>query len=121
VKDPMILTTTDLAVAMARVSIVGPFESMGWQWHWSHAISPGRSGWLIWATFARPDRDTGEMGRGCSRDEFVAYCASVSSVIKTMWLIIELTVRHEAMESFRVDGVLVFDPHRTIDELKGGA
>lgn len=74
-------------------------------------------GWLIRATFLRPDRETGEVSRGAGRWELVAGDASATSVVKTAWLCCELLVRHELMESFTYRGVRIFDPHHTVDEL----
>ena len=55
------------------------------------------------------------MGR--SRTEFVQCGATESGVIKTCWLLLELTIRHELMEGFRVDGARVFSPHHRIGAL----
>ncbi len=40
-----------------------------------------------------------------------------STVVKTCWLLLELLVRHELMESFQYRGVKLFDPHKTVEEL----
>jgi hypothetical protein len=74
--------------------------------------------WLVWAEFKRPDTHTGEMGIGRGRDEIVRVGSWESGVIKTCWLLVELLVRHELMEGFRVDGLRVFDPHNSIADLQ---
>lgn len=77
-------------------------------------------GWRLRLTFLRPDRETGVIGRGAGRWELIERGTSLSSVVKTCWILLELLVRHELMESFTFDGVRVFDPHRTIAQLSGG-
>lgn len=74
----------------------------------------GGEGWLVRLTFDRPDANTGVVGRGKSRQEFVPIGATVASVVRTCWVLVELTARHEAMEAFRFDGERVFDPHAPI-------
>ena len=76
------------------------------------------NGWLVWAEFQRPDTHTGELGTGRGRDEIVRTGAWESGVIKTCWLLVELLVRHELMEGFRVDGLRIFDPHNSIADLQ---
>lgn len=85
----------------------------GLQWE----IEIDSRGWLIRASFLRPDRETGEIGRGAGRWELVAGDASATAVVKTAWLCCELLVRHELMESFTYRGVRIFDPHHTVAEL----
>lgn len=74
-------------------------------------------GWRIRFAFSRPDTLTGMMGRGYGRWEFVDIDAGESTIVKTCWVLLELLVRHELMESFQYKGVKLFDPHRTVDEL----
>lgn len=95
----------------------------GWGWETRPATIFGSGagddvlGWMIRASFVRPDRDTGERGRGFGRWEFVACGATESAVVKTAWLLYDLVVRHEAMESFTYRGVRIFDPHHTVEQL----
>lgn len=108
------MTLQELEAFLARITVAGPFAD--WCFRWT-AEACG-AGFLIQATIRRRDRDTGEFGDGFSRKEYVAPDASESAVFKTAWVVAELTVRHEIMEAFRVDGSIVFDPHRTIAELQ---
>jgi len=75
------------------------------------------AGWLIRFNFLRPDTTTGVVGRGTGRWELIEYGASVTSAVKTCWLLLELLVRHELMESFLYDGVRIFDPHADVSTL----
>lgn len=78
-------------------------------------------GWSVRLTFTRPDTTTGVAGRGAGRWEMIDVGISVTGAIKTCWLLLELLVRHELMESFLVDEIRVFDPHKTLSELQWGA
>lgn len=102
--------------ALARIDLRN--TALDWNWKF-HVSQLGYAGWFIHATFQRPDTNTGEMGEGRSREEFVRWAADPDTAIKTAYVILKLTVEHELMEAFRVDGVRVFDPHRTIAELGG--
>jgi hypothetical protein len=75
------------------------------------------TGWLVQVEFTRPDCDTGEPGRGKGRQEFVPAGTSVSGVVKTAWLLLELVVRHELLEAFLYRGHRIFNPHHTVAEL----
>jgi hypothetical protein len=108
----------DLERALARVSVGN--SVIDWKWKFRHTPFKigGSSGWLLWVEFERPDTRTGQVGIGRGRDEVVWSGSSESSVIKTAWVLIEMNVRHELMEGFKVDGVRIFDPHRTVEQLK---
>ena len=86
------------------------------------ATNPTRKGWLIWASFERPDTNSGTMGRGRGRDEIIWEGATESAVVKTAWVIVQMLVQHELMEGYRVqqdDGTLarIFNPHNTVEQL----
>jgi hypothetical protein len=78
---------------------------------------PDGRGWLVQLVFQRPDRETCIHGTGRSRRELVEPGTTESGVVKTVWLLLEITVRHELMEGFLYRGVRVFDPHHTVDDL----
>ena len=78
-----------------------------------------REGWLLWVSFERPDTITGEIGRGRGRDEIVWRGATVSAVVKTAWVLVELMVRHELMEGFRWEDARIFNPHNSVYALAG--
>lgn len=108
------MTLETLLALLDRIDIAGPFAD----WRFGFDAEPSGNGFLIWANIWRRDRDTGAFGWGMSRKEYIAADASESAVFKTAWVVTELTVRHEIMEAFRVDAIIVFDPHRTIAELQ---
>lgn len=114
--------TSALCVVLAGIAIQGPFEEWGVQWAIEEVCSQkayraAGSGWLVRLGIRRPDRDTRVVDVGWSRWEFVARGASESAVVKTAWVLLELTMRHELMEGFLYRGVRIFDPHQTVDEL----
>lgn len=88
---------------------------------WWLEVTPNNSrefpGWFVKAKFERPDTETGIMGIGAGRGEFIPEGTTESGVVKTCWLCIELLVRHETMESYRYKGARIFNPHHSVDEL----
>lgn len=75
------------------------------------------AGWKIRFAFQRPDASTGLSATGYGRWELVTIGASEDSVVKTCWILLELLVRHELMESFLYMGAKLFDPHKTVAQL----
>lgn len=99
---------------------------MAWEWellridevsHCEDAGSSGEHGWLLRTSFQRPDTDTGRPGRGWGRWWHMPPRPSRSAVVKTAWLACRQIVEHELMEAFQLDGVRVFDPHASVDDL----
>lgn len=78
-------------------------------------------GWHVNYQYRRPDTFTGVIGIGRGRREFIAYGSAKSTLVKTAWLLLELLVRHELMEAFEYDGVRIFNPHHTVDNLTRAA
>lgn len=118
--DAAITTRADLEAAISRIA----FAPSGIHLHsmdlgWEIEELPAPLGWRVRLTFSRPDTLTGDMGRGSGRWEMIDRGTSTSGAIKTCWLLLELLVRHELMECFLVDGLRIFDPHRTVEQLKG--
>ncbi len=95
------------------------------QWEWevepTYRFVAGATfelrGWLVRTTFRRPDTATGLIGTGHGRWELIEVGTSVSGVVKTCWLLVDLITRHELMEAFSFRGVRVFDPHKSVDDL----
>jgi hypothetical protein len=114
-----IRSSEELEAALARVSVGN--SVIDWKWKFCHRYiedDQDRMGWIVWVEFERPDTHSGDVGIGRGRDEVVWMGATESAVIKTAWVLIEMNVRHELMEAFKVDGVRIFDPHRTAEQLK---
>lgn len=118
--ETLVRTTADLRATFEDITFAPNCVNMGWAWEIEELhVSPDGAlkGWLVNTTFRRPDTDTGVVGIGRGRQEFIAAGTSVSGVVKTAWLLAELIVRHELMEAFLYRGVRIFDPHHTVDEL----
>lgn len=111
--EPEITTTKELKEVFARITFVNTYLNFEWEFH-AKPIITDQTGWLVWASFERPDSITGEVKRGRGREEVVWAGASLSSVVKTAWLLVELLIRHELMEGFRFDGVRIFNPHNSV-------
>lgn len=119
--ESTIRTADDLHAVLDKITF-GPsgvmLDRMDLQWEVDQLDDHiGPRGWLVRFTFNRPDNRTGKMGRGAGRWELVEVDAKETTVVKTCWLLLELLVRHELMEAFLFDGVRLFDPHRTVEEL----
>jgi hypothetical protein len=111
--EPQIETRLDLERVLSRVSFVNSVLDFKWRFE-TDAMDRG---WLVWVTFQRPDTNTGVIGTGRSRQEIVWKGAYLSGVVKTAWLLLELTIRHELMEGFRFDDQRIFNPHNSVFDL----
>lgn len=122
----MIHDEQSLKAAMARVSFEHSCLDMAWTWETAEVLGfrkaafPGvlfRTGWNIRCSFQRPERTTGNLGRGFGRWWLIEDGASVSGLHKTMFAAAKMIVDHELMEAFKVDGRRPFDPHRSVEHL----
>jgi len=111
-----VLTKDDLDAVLKRIDVRAPFDDWKWQFH--SAVTEG--GWLVWASFWRADAVSGSMGNGRSRGELVPAGSTESTVVKTAFLLLEVTIKHEIMEAFHIDHVRLFDPHLSLEQLKTG-
>lgn len=113
---------------LGRIKFRPSCIDMGWKWRiedvygLTGADAEGKPdftqiGWHISASFKRPDTDTGKTGIGYGRREFVEFGASISALVKTAWVCINMTINHEQLEGFCFDGERVFDPHKSVYEL----
>lgn len=75
------------------------------------------AGWLVNTTFSRPDINTGNVGKGPSRQMFVPYGISETGLFFSYWIAVEKTTIHELMEAIQYKGVSVINPHHTLEEL----
>jgi hypothetical protein len=77
IDDPEITSIERLREAIAQVSFERSCLDMGWQWEIAsgektEGTDPCRAGictegWLVRCSFQRPERDSGEVGRGFGR------------------------------------------------------
>lgn len=89
----------DRVVYKAWVPLITKDGTIYWQWLAPCNVNGGPAVWQ----------------RG--RDWYVAGM-SEDAIIKTAYAAIKMAEEHELMENFRVDGVMVFNPHTPIDTLK---
>lgn len=119
--EQTIETAEQLKAVVDRISFQpDSVVNLNWRIDGVPALEEGTNaltGWLMRVAFERPDTYTGKLETGFSRWEFVPVGATVSSAVKTCWVLFRLTIEHELMEAFMVDGKRIFNPHHTIDEL----
>lgn len=60
---------------------------------------------------------TGKMEEWKGRKWYLSTHMTDDEVIKTAYCAIKATVEHEVMEGFKVDGVVLFNPHVSFEEL----
>ena len=89
-KDQPITTVEELQSVIKEITM----ENTSLDFKWRFISEPvADQGWFVQVEFQRPDTSTGEIGTGRSRKEFVAKGTWVSGVVKTCWLLLELTIR----------------------------
>lgn len=117
--EPQVYSTDELCAVLDRIS----FKNTVLDFKWQFEVVQERLGkydegiWLVNVSFERPDTLTGVVGRGRGRQEIIREGSTVSSVVKTAWLLVELMVRHELMEGFRFDNARIFNPHNSVFDL----
>ncbi len=118
--EPKILSVEDLIATIKRITIANSVLDFDWRFEFEQVQIGGRKelAWLVWVSFTRADILTGVVGRGRGREEIVWQGATISSVVKTCWVLIELMIKHELMEAFRFDDARIFNPHNSVFALK---
>lgn len=108
-----------LRQVLSKVTFAASCVDLDWQWDVETIYNRDGTvkGWFVNTSFMRPDTETGAVGRGQGRQEYIKLGTSESGVVKTCWLLAELIVRHELMEAFLYDGVKIFNPHHSVEEL----
>ena len=97
--------------------VIGEVSHRDWRFVAEWLRGPEVGAVAIQAQFPRADRETGQIGYGQSRWELIAPDASDDAIIKTCFVLVKLTVEHEAMEWFKYCGVRIFDPHTPVSDL----
>lgn len=130
--EQTVQTTTELHDVLNQIT----FEKTALDWQWKIEVEPVRmgrkppisedkpdeivsleEGWFVSLRFLRPDTQTGDCGWGQSRREIIFEGATVTSIVKTIWVLFTMTVTHEMMEGFRYQRKRPFDPHNSITAL----
>ena len=115
--DIQVTDRATLEQILGDVSFVNTSLDFHWRFEVAECHDPDRPGWFVNVAFDRPDTDSGVIGTGRGRAEFVARGTWESGVVKTCWLLVELVVRHELMEAFRWRGKRIFNPHNSVHAL----
>lgn len=119
--ESSIINDGQLAEVLSRITFENTVLDFKWRFEWQmvfiDSVNGLRKGWLVSVTFERPDTITGKTGRGKGREEVIWEGTSLSGVVKTCWLLVELMVRHELMEGFCFDHKRIFNPHNTVTDL----
>lgn len=116
--EPLVYSTEELRAVLDRIS----FKNTALDFKWEFEITEERlindeGIWLLNVSFERPDTLTGVVDRGRGRQEIIREGSTISSIVKTAWLLVELMVRHELMEGFRFDNARIFNPHNSVFDL----
>lgn len=98
---------------LKKVTFAPSNLDMGWKFQ----VKEIQEGFLVRTSFKRPDTNSGKMGTGYGRWELVSRNADDRAVVMTAWLLAELIIKHELMESFLFLGVRILDPHKSLDAL----
>lgn len=61
--------------------------------------------------------DTGIVNEWSGRKWYLSDYMTDDEIVKTAWCAFETCVKHEVMESFKVDNVRLFNPHVNFEEL----
>ena len=115
--DKQIYEQHELDRLLSEITMVN--TSLDFKWHFESQMcrDSDMPGFFVRVGFERPDTNTGKIGIGHGRYEYIAVGTTESGVVKTAWLLVELVVRHELMEAFRWRDKRIFNPHNSIHAL----
>ena len=68
--------------------------------------------------FTAPCSVTGQLEEQNCRKFYLSEYATDDEIIKTCYVAFEMAVKHEILESFRVDDIAIFNPHITYKALQ---
>lgn len=66
---------------------------------------------FLQACYMAPCTKTQELKEWHGRKWYLSDYMTEDEIIKTAWCAFEAAVKHETMEGFKVDGVILFNPH----------
>lgn len=115
--EQQIKTTEVLKSILDNVTMKNTSLLRKWWFEVSHCGDRENPGWFVTLNFERPDTQTGKMGIGKGRAEFIRFGSFETGAVKTAWLLFELLIRHELMEAVRYNNCRIFNPHHTVSEL----
>lgn len=72
---------------------------------------------FIQIEYASPNTNTGKIEYWKGRKWYLSEFMTDDEIIKTVYLAFETCVKHEVLESFKVDGIILFNPHVNFEEL----
>lgn len=66
---------------------------------------------FLQVTYDAPCTKTGEVKEWHGRKWYLSEHMTDDEIVKTAWCALEAAVKHETMEGFKVDGIILFNPH----------
>ena len=67
--------------------------------------------------YSSPCTKTGNMENWSGRKWYLSEFMTDDEIVKTAWCAFEAAVKHEVMEGFKVDGIILFNPHVDFESL----
>lgn len=102
--DKTVNTQEELRAILNKITFAPSCVNLDWQWDieavygeetyfgGDDQMAHPLRGWLVNTSFLRPDTNTGVVGRGKGRLEFIPVGCSESGVAKTCWVLAEMIV-----------------------------
>lgn len=115
--DRLIYSRQQLDEVLSEITMTNTALDFKWQFESQSCLDDDMPGFFVCVTFQRPDTETGQIGTGRGRYEYISIGTTESGIVKTAWLLIELVVRHELMEAFRWRDKRIFNPHNSVHDL----
>ena len=72
---------------------------------------------FLQACFNAPCSKSGEIQEWHGRKWYLSDHMTIDEIVKTSYGAFKMAVEHEMMESFKVDGIILFNPHINFEEL----
>lgn len=125
-EEVRINSATHLANILSDIAFAPSCVDMGWGWEVEEVFTIQErekrpvmqtSGYRLRTTFRRPDRSSGVVSTGYGRWWEVPQDVTTSGVVKTAFAAAKMILEHELMESFKWNGIRIFDPHNNVLDL----
>lgn len=72
---------------------------------------------FLQVTYKAPCTKTGSVQEWHGRKWYLSEYMTDDEIVKTAYAAFEAAVKHEVMEGFKVDGIILFNPHIQFEEL----